>query len=174
MRLLPLALLFAAASLSAQTADPAPKVAAPASAGDQSFAKLRGITFFYIDVTTSETRPEDADLRAEIRDAVELEMRRTNFLPKDFNGLNPEVATPLLTIEVRFDRGLGRYNADVILSVRDNATVTRNKEPVLAQTYSQTKKAMGSSDVTLSREIKGRSRELVVELIEGIRRLKGN
>ena len=170
MRLLALALLCSAA-LSAQTADPAPRIM-PAGA-DQSFAKLRGITFFYIDVTTSETRPEDADLRAEIRDAVELEMRRTNFLPKDFNGLNPETATPLMAIEVRFDRGLGRYNADIILSVRDNATVTRNKEPVLATTYSQTKKAMGASDVTLAREIKGRSRELVVELIDGIRRSKG-
>lgn len=173
MRLLALPLLLAAAALTAQTAEPAPKATGPAT-NEQTFAKLRGITFFYIDVTTSESRPEDADLRAEIRDALELEMRRTNFLPKEFNGLSPEAATPLLSVEVRFDRGLGRYNADVILSVRDNATVTRNKEPVLAQTYVQTKKAMGSSDTTLAREVKARSRELVIELIDGIRKLKGN
>lgn len=174
MRLLALPLLLAAAALNAQGTEPATKLQISAASADQSFAKLRGITFFYIDVTTSESRPEDADLRAEIRDAIELEMRRTNFLPKDFNGQSPETATPLLAVEVRFDRGLGRYNADIILSVRDNATITRNKESVLAQTYTQTKKATGSSDTTLAREAKARSRELVVELIEGIRRLKGN
>ena len=143
-----------------------------AAGDDKSFAKLRGITFFYIDVTTSESRPEDADLRGEIRDAMELEMRRTNIAPKPVEGLTPETTTPLLTIEVRLDRGLGRYNADVILAVRDNATITRNKEAVLAQSYSQSKRAMGTSDTTLNREVKARSRELVQELLAGIKTLK--
>ena len=70
------------------------------------------------------------------------------------------------------DRGLGRYNADVILAVRDNATITRNKEAVLAQSYSQSKRAMGTSDTTLNREVKARSRELVQELLAGIKTLK--
>lgn len=139
---------------------------------DKAFAKLRGITFFFIDVTTSESRPEDADLRTEIRDAMELEMRRANIVPKPVEGLAPEATTPLLTIEVRLDRGLGRYNADVILAVRDNATITRNKEAVLAQSYAQSKRAMGTSENTLGREIKARSRELVQDLLAGIKTLK--
>lgn len=173
MRLLAFAFLLATSTLVfAQAAgEPIPKIG---NAIDQSFAKLRGVSFFYIDVKTSETRPEDADLRGEIRDAIELELRRSNITPKDFNGLSPETSTPLLTIEVRFDRGLGRYAADVILTISDNATVTRNKESVLATTYTQTKKSMGSSDNTLSREVKNRSREAVLELIDGIKKLKGN
>jgi hypothetical protein len=143
-----------------------------AAGEDKSFAKLRGITVFFIDVSSSENRPEDGDLRTEIRDAMELEMRRANIVPKSVDGLPPEATTPLLTIEVRLDRGLGRYNADVILSVRDNATITRNKEAVLAQSYAQSKRAMGTSETTLNREIKARSRELVQELLAGIKTLK--
>lgn len=169
MRPLALALLVSLAAVSGLAqAEPV----RPAGGDDKAFAKLRGITFFFIDVTTSESRPEDADLRGEIRDAMELEMRRANIVPKAVEGLTPEATTPLLTIEVRLDRGLGRYNADVILAVRDNATITRNKEAVLAQSYAQSKRAMGTSENTLNREIKARSRDLVQELLAGIKTLK--
>ena len=169
MRSLALALLVTLVAVSGQA-----QVEPARSAGgdDKAFAKLRGITFFFIDVTTSESRPEDADLRGEIRDSIELEMRRANIVPKAVEGLTPEATTPLLTIEVRLDRGLGRYNADVILAVRDNATITRNKEAVLAQSYAQSKRAMGTSETTLNREVKARSRELVQELLAGIKTLK--
>jgi hypothetical protein len=103
---------------------------------------------------------------------MELELRRANLTPKAVEGLSPEAATPLLLIEVRYDRGLGRYNADVVLSVRDNATITRNKEAVLAQSYSETRRALGTSDTALNREVKARGRELVLEIIEGMKRLK--
>ena len=139
---------------------------------ENSFSKLRGISYFFIDVITADPRTEDVDLRQEIRDGIELELRRANIIPREFNGVNPEASTPLLTVEIRFDRSLGRFAADVTLSVRDNATIARNREPVLAQTYTQTKKAVASSDATLTKEIKGRSRELVGELIEGMKKLK--
>ena len=144
--LLALACLLALPVLRAQEDPKTGKVAE-----DRTFAKLRGISYFFIDVVTSETRPEDADLRGEIRDAIELEMRRSNLVPKEFVGGNSEAATPLLTIEVKFERGLGRYEAVINLTIRDNATITRNREPVLAVTYAQTKKAVGSSDGTLVR-----------------------
>ena len=73
---------------------------------------------------------------------------------------------------MRYDRGLGRYTADVTLSVRDNATITRNKEAVLAQSYSESRRALGTSDTALNREVKARSRELVLEIIDGMKRLK--
>jgi hypothetical protein len=168
MRSLALTLLAAFVTLTA-VAQTEPQ--RPASQ-DKAFAKLRGITQFYIDVSTSENRPEDADLRGEIRDGMELELRRANLTPKAVEGLSPETATPLLLIEVRYDRGLGRYTADVTLSVRDNATITRNKEAVLAQSYADTRRALGTSDTALNREVKARSRELVLEIIEGMKRLK--
>lgn len=168
MRPLAFALLAAFVSLNA-FAQTDPLRAAPP---DKAFAKLRGITQFYIDVTTSENRPEDADLRTEIRDGMELELRRANLTPKSVEGLSPEAATPLLLIEVRYDRGLGRYNADVVLSVRDNATISRNKEAVLAQSYGESRRALGTSDTALNREVKSRSRELVLEIIDGMKRLK--
>ena len=168
MRSLALALLATFTALTA-VAQNDPLRAAPQ---DKAFAKLRGITQFYIDVTTSENRPEDADLRTEIRDGMELELRRANLTPKAVEGLSPEAATPLLLVEVRYDRGLGRYTADVILSVRDNATITRNKEAVLAQSYSESRRALGTSDTALNREVKARSRELVLEIIDCMKRLK--
>jgi len=168
MRSLALALLAAFVTLTA-VAQTDPLRAGPQ---DKAFAKLRGITQFYIDVTTSENRPEDADLRTEIRDGMELELRRANLTPKSVEGLSQEAATPLLLVDVRYDRGLGRYTADVTLSVRDNATITRNKEAVLAQSYSESRRALGTSDTALNREVKARSRELVLEIIDGMKRLK--
>jgi len=168
MRSLALALLAAFVTLTA-VAQTEPQRSGPQ---DKAFAKLRGITQFYIDVNTSENRPEDADLRTEIRDGMELELRRANLTPKAVEGLSPEAATPLLLVDVRYDRGLGRYTADVTLSVRDNATITRNKEAVLAQSYSETRRALGTSDTALNREVKARSRELVLEIIDGMKRLK--
>lgn len=163
---LALALLAVFAAAAAQTDPLRP------AADDKAFAKLRGVTFFYIDVVTSENRPEEIDLRGEIRDGMELELRRANITPKAIEGLGAEAATPLLLIDVRFDRGLGRYNADVTLSVRDNATIARNKEAVLAQSYSQSRRALGTSDTALNKEIKTRSREMIQEVIEGMKRLK--
>lgn len=168
MRSLALALLAAFVTLTA-VGQTDPQRPAPQ---EKAFAKLRGITQFYIDVSTSENRTEDADLRGEIRDGMELELRRANLTAKPVEGLNPEAATPLLLIDVRIDRGLGRYSADVTLSVRDNATISRNKETVLAQSYSETRRALGTSDTALNREIKARSRELVTEILEGMKRLK--
>jgi hypothetical protein len=168
MRSLALALLAALATLTA-VAQTDPLRAAPQ---EKAFAKLRGITQFYIDVSTSENRPEDADLRGEIRDGMELELRRANLTPKAVEGLSQEAATPLLLVDVRYDRGLGRYTADVTLSVRDNATISRNKEAVLAQSYSESRRALATSDTALNREVKARSRELVLEIIEGMKRLK--
>lgn len=169
MRLLALSLLTCIASIHGLAqADPL----GVRGADDKAFAKLKGVTFFYIDVTSTENRPEDADLRSDIRETIELMMLKAAITPKSIDGVTPDTATPLLTIDIRLDRGLGRYNSDVIISVRDNATITRNKEAVLAQSYAQSKRAMGTSDSTLSREIKARSRELLAELIEGMKRIK--
>ncbi|MGA0134405.1 MAG: hypothetical protein ACO3ND_08635, partial [Opitutales bacterium] len=141
MRFLTAALLAAAALLPAQ--EPAPARGLPA---DTSINKLRGITFLFIDVKVNELRSEDGDLRGDLRDVVELELRRNNIAPKEAPLSPADTAVPLLVIEVKFDRALGRSAADIELSIRDTATVVRNNEKVLAVTYSQVKKAMSASD----------------------------
>lgn len=141
---------------------------------DNPFAKLRGISYFFIDVVTTETRIDDADLRQDIRDTIELELRRNGIIPKEYNNLNSgEASVPLLTVEIRFDRGgIGRYAADTTLSIKDSAVISRNRESVLAETYTQTKKAVGTNDSSLNREIKSRSRECITELIDGMKKIK--
>ncbi len=167
MRTLLAALLTATAALAQE---PAP--ARPAST-DTGVNKLRGITFLFIDVKVSDLRTEDGDLRTELRDVVELELRRNNVAPKEAPMVPNESTVPLLTVDVRFDRALGRSAADVELSIRDTATVIRNNEKVLAVTYLQVKKAVAASDTALPREVKARARDLVAELIEGLRKANG-
>lgn len=146
----------------------------PSKVSENPYAKLRGISYFFIDVITTENRIDDSEIRQDIRDTIELELRRSGLTPKELSQLSSnDNSVPLLTVEVRFDRGsIGRYAADTTLSIKDNAVISRNRETVLAETYSQTKKAVGTNDSSLNREIKSRARELVTELIEGIKKNK--
>jgi hypothetical protein len=155
----------------APAASPARVLPRPAEA-DPGFGRLRSISYFFTDVRTSENRPEDGDLRAELRDLIELELRRAGMTPRELPTLNPDASAPQLIIEVRFDRGLGRYSAVVAVSVRDEATVRRNSQPVMAETYRAERAAAGTSDSLLTRDIKIRSRELLTELFEGMSKAK--
>lgn len=167
--------ILAAALLAAQgfedpstPAAPSPATRQPAKAGenDPSAARLRNISYFYIDVHTSENRPDDADLRNELRDLAELELRRVGVTPKELPALNPDGMTPQLVIEIRFDRGLGRYAAQVSLSVRDDATIKRNSQPIVAETFRSERQAAGTSDSLLTRDIKAKAREAITEMLE--------
>ncbi len=181
MRLLAALLALACApSLRAQGfEDPAPS-AAPAPArvlpkpaeADPGFGRLRSISYFFTDVRTSENRPEDGDLRAELRDLIELELRRAGMTPRELPTINPDASAPQLVIDIRFDRGLGRYSAVVAVTVRDEATVRRNGQPVMAETYRSERAAAGTSDSLLTRDIKNRGRELLTELFEGMNKAK--
>ena len=160
--------LLSAASLLAQ--EPPPARPAPADTGVN---KLRGISFLFIDVRANDLRTEDGDLRNELRDVMELELRRNNIAPKESPMVPNEAHVPLLTIEIRFDRALGRSAADIELSIRDTATVVRNNEKVMAVTYLQVRRAIAPSDAALPREIKARARDLVIELIDGLKKANG-
>lgn len=140
---------------------------------DPAFARLRAISYFFIDVRTSENRPDDADLRNELRDLMELEMRRAGITPREQTTLNPDANAPQLVLEIRFDRGLGRYAAAVGLAVRDEATIRRNSQPIVAETYRSERAALGTSDMNLTRDIKAKAKELMVELLEGMSKSKG-
>jgi hypothetical protein len=154
--------------------DPSTPITPPArvlpkpAESDPGFARLRSISYFFSEVKTSENRPEDGDLRAELRDLIELELRRASLTPRELPALNPDASAPQLIIDIRFDRGLGRYSAIVAVSVRDEATVRRNSQLVMAETYRTERAAAGTSDSLLTRDIKNRARELLNELFEGM------
>ena len=148
------------------------RVAPKPAEADPGFGRLRSISYFFTDVRTSENRPEDGDLRAELRDLIELELRRAGMTPRELPSVNPDASAPQLIIDVRFDRGLGRYSAVVAVAVRDEATVRRNGQPVMAETYRAERAAAGTSDSLLTRDIKNRSRELLTELFDGMAKAK--
>lgn len=155
----------------ATPANPARVLPKPAES-DPGFGRLRSISYFFTDVRTSENRPEDGDLRAELRDLIELELRRAGMTPRELPAVNPDASAPQLIIDIRFDRGLGRYSAVVAVSVRDEATVRRNGQAVMAETYRSERPAAGTSDALLTRDIKNRGRELLTELFEGMAKAK--
>lgn len=176
-----LPVLLAAALLAAQGADdtnptaaPAGRPAAKSGETDPAAGRLRSISYFYIDVHSSENRPDDADLRNELRDLAELELRRAGVTPKELPALNPDAMTPQLVIDIRFDRGLGRYAAQVSLSVRDDATIKRNSQPIVAETFRSERQAAGTSDNLLTRDIKAKAREAIVELLDLMARPRNN
>lgn len=140
---------------------------------DPAFARLKSISYFFIDVRTSENRPDDADLRNELRDLMELEMRRAGVSPREQTTVNPDANAPQLIIEIRFDRGLGRYAAAVGLSVRDEANIRRNNQLIIAETYRSERSALGTSDLQLTRDIKAKAKELMTELLDGMAKAKG-
>lgn len=149
-----------------------PRVINKPGEADPAFARLRSISYFFIDVRTSENRPDDADLRNEVRDLMELEMRRAGITPRDQTTTNPDANAPQLIIEIRFDRGLGRYSAAVGLAVRDEATIRRNSQAIIAETFRSERSAMGTSDLNLTRDIKAKAKELMTELLEGMAKAK--
>lgn len=146
----------------------APKVVTKPGETDPAFARLRSISYFFISVTTSENRPDDADLRNELRDLMELEMRRAGVAPREQTVVNPDANAPQLVMEIRFDRGLGRYAAAVGLSVRDEANIRRNNQLIIAETYRSERSALGTSDLQLTRDIKAKAKDLMTELLDGM------
>ena len=71
-------------SLNAQTAENS-----TAKVSENPYAKLRGISYFYIDVLTTENRIDDTEIRQDIRDTIELELRRSGITPKELSQLSP-------------------------------------------------------------------------------------
>ena len=100
-------------------------------------------------------------------------MRRAGVTPREQTATNPDANAPQLVMEIRFDRGLGRYAAAVGLSVRDEATIRRNSQPIVAETYRSERAALGTSDSQLTRDIKAKAKELMGELLDGMSKAKG-
>lgn len=163
-RCLPVVACLALAPVFAQEAPPA--APAPVVAEDRA-AVLRGIGRVSLDIVlTDGVRAEDADLRSDLRDAIELELRRSGIQIND----GQPAGSPVLRLTVKFDRGAGRYAARVILSVKDQVTVSRNNESLFAEIWAVERGASSALDTGLSREIRGRSRDMAAEFAAALRK----
>ncbi|MDR2983107.1 MAG: hypothetical protein LBV12_12795 [Puniceicoccales bacterium] len=142
---------------------------APDEAPD--YARVRGITYLYIDVSSSDNSPSDSELRNEMRDIIELELRRANVIIKTLLPTQSPDTTPMLHFHLKFDRGMGRYACNIRLNVRDQVNITRNREQITAITFEVARNVSATSDAALAREIKLKTRELIGEFITGLKKV---
>jgi hypothetical protein len=150
---------------------PAPVTPTPAPAVDNRNAVLRGINQLYLEVAVTDGgRPEDADLRSELRDVIELELRRAGILLRDGAGTDPALRSPTLRLEVKFDRGAGRFAARLNLGVSDQVTVTRNREVLLAEVWSVERSTSAAVDTALPREVRQKARDMTTDFIAALRK----
>lgn len=171
-----LALALVSSPLLAQTApDPLKPVAIPSVPTDASRnAVLRGISQIYLEVAITEGgTPGDSELRSELRDAVELELRRAGITLRESSPTDTEARSPLLRMEVKFDRGAGRFAARLNMGVRDQVMVTRSRETITAEIWNLERSASSPVDTGLSREIRSRARDMTADFISALRRANG-
>lgn len=167
-RSLLLAAVVAAVPLFADEGDPVPAPAAPVVMPDGS-AVLRGIGRVTLEVVMSDgVRAEDTELRTDLRDTLELELRRAGVRLADSNS-----GSPVLRLTVKFDRGAGRYAARLILSVKDQVIVTRSRESIVAEIWTAERGASAALDTALSREIRSRARDLSGDFTSALRKANG-
>ncbi len=170
-----IALVFAAAPVLAQDTPPAkpavgPAIVAPAPEPDRN-GVLRGINQLYLEVAVTDgARPEDAELRGELRDVIELELRRAGVLLRDGAMADPSSRSPALRLEVKFDRGAGRFAARLNLAVKDQVTVTRNREVLLAEVWASERSTSATLDTGLSAEVRRRARDMTVDFLAALRK----
>jgi hypothetical protein len=93
MRFTPIALILLVGMLYATLHAQSPETSS-VKAIDNPYAKLRGISYFYIDVVTTENRIDDTEIRQDIRDTIELELRRSGLTPKELNQLGSQTIIP--------------------------------------------------------------------------------
>ncbi len=140
----------------------------------EEFSRLRGISAFYIDVASQDGATQDADLRNELRDLIELELRRANLSIRPLPVVgDTENLTPMLRLNLKFDRGMGRFACDMQLEVRDQVEITRNRKTIVATTFQMDRSVSSPSDIFLRRDVKARTREMVNELISGLKKANG-
>jgi hypothetical protein len=151
----------------AQVSQP-PPLTIGAAAVDPGYSRLRGITQFYLDVTSTDLAA-DAELRGEVRDVMELEFRRSNIAVLSFSPTSRDVPTPVLQLHLKMERTLGRVNCEIKLSVLDKVEIVRNKERINAITFETSRQVGMLSEQTVSRDVRNRIREMVREFIKGMK-----
>ncbi|MDR2429444.1 MAG: hypothetical protein LBD14_00815 [Puniceicoccales bacterium] len=169
----PLALLLALAPVPVATTQPVSEFPGEiVLGGPPAYSRLRGITHFYIEVTSTGGATGEGELRNELRDLIELELRRANITVRTLTPTDAADVTPVLHLNVRLDRtgGMGRPECVIELNVRDRVSIVRNKEQINATIFELRRPAGITVEQTFARDMKNRTRELMAEFIKGMKK----
>jgi predicted transcriptional regulator len=151
----------------AQVSQPPPLTIGAATV-DPGYSRLRGITQFYLDVTSADPA-SDAELRGDARDVIELEFRRANIAVLGIPPTSRDVPTPVLQLHLKMERSLGRVSCELKLSVLDKVEIVRNKERINAITFETSRQVGMLAEQTVSRDVRNRVREMIREFIKGMK-----
>jgi hypothetical protein len=141
------------------------------SSQDPGYARLRGTPHFYLEVVSAGMNAEEAELRNELRDLLELDLRRANISVKTASPTEVDAVTPVLRLNLKWERSVGRAECILELSVLDKVMVVRNKEVLTATIFEMKRPVNILTDQTAWRDIKGRTRDLLKEFCGGLRRM---
>lgn len=145
-----------------------------AGADSSRNAVLKGISQLYLEVAFVEgARAEDGDLRGELRDAVELELRRAGIMLRENSPGDLATRSPVLRMEVKFERGSGRFMARMNLALNDQVTVVRNRETLLARVWDVERSVSAPMDPALIREVRLKAKEMTVDFLSALKRANG-
>jgi hypothetical protein len=142
----------------------------PLPSQDANYSRLRGVPYFYLEVTSGGTSPDEAELRSELRDLIELDLRRNNIAVRVLSPTVSEAETPVLRLNLKWERGSGRGDCLLELSVLDKVQIVRNREQINATIFEVRRPVNILTDQTAGRDIKGRTRDLLKEFCSGFRR----
>ncbi len=131
------------------------------TAGDAG--NLRGINFFYMNIDTSFAAEVTAMERLDLSDIMELQLRRGNIELRSFIANEPELNVPLIELSIDTSKRVATGQFVLILRVRDNVTIDRNKNKTVGTTYELRRTAR--ADVNEVDTIKAELRELMVSFV---------
>ena len=169
-----LSLLFAPLVLRAQVTTPQPTKSSnkPPIETGAGYSNLQGITYFYLDVSSPDgVGHMDADFRNELRDLLELEFRRANMTLRVASPVEMNQNTlPLLSLSIRYDPNVLRTGCELDLRVYDRVSINRNKVQITSEIFKSTSIIPFSNERILQQNIKHHSRQIVSDLLKGIKK----
>jgi hypothetical protein len=132
-------------------------------AAAENATHLRGINFLYMNIDTSFATEVTAMERLDLSDIMELQLRRGEIELRSFITNKPDLSVPLIELSIDTSKRVATGQFDLILRIRDNVTIDRNKDKTVATTFELRRTAR--ADVNEVDTIKAELRELMAEFV---------
>jgi hypothetical protein len=136
---------------------------------DARVENLTGLSGLHMNVLTTGYQDTDLDLRQDISDLVELELRRAEIDIFEFVANEPEGNIPLLELIVDVERLSGRNTFSLRLSVQDYVIIRRNNIRITATVFEMERSGTTPSEDILAREVKNTVRAIMADFTEAFR-----
>ena len=101
--------------------------------------------------------------RLDLSDIMELQLRRGEIELRSFIANKPDLNVPLIELSIDTSNRVATGQFDLILCIRDNVTIDRNKDKIVATTFELRRTAR--ADVNEVDTIKAELRELMAEFV---------